>query len=236
MEIGVNLIEETQTSLLLGTKKMLKNIFFVVALATPLIVSAQVTHVTLWEPLPGKFAEMIAVAKQGVAISETLGTKPALAVDTHNRLHYITSFENWKAWGDFQSKASSNADMQSFIAGYTAKPSAKMLKSFMLNEPLSGVPGAVYQVFVWQAYEGRSEELMAKAIEASKLHLEAGAGIGINVDQLGRLHYVMSFDSWSLWGKFQDSPTPEWTSYWTTFNEDPPGKVIETYMANQISD
>ena len=71
---------------------MLKNIFFVVALATPLIVSAQVTHVTLWEPLPGKFAEMIAVAKQGVAISETLGTKPALAVDTHNRLHYITSF------------------------------------------------------------------------------------------------------------------------------------------------
>jgi hypothetical protein len=48
------------------------------------------------------------------------------------------------------------------------------------------------------------------------------------------MHYVMSFDNWSQWGKFQDNPTSDWETFWTSFQEDPPGKVIDTYMASQV--
>jgi hypothetical protein len=92
----------------------------------------------------------------------------------------------------------------------------------------------VYQVFVWEPYNGRSAELFEIATEASTIHAKSGAGIAINIDQLGRMHYVMSFDSWSQWGKFQDNPSAEWTTFWTSFQDNPPGKIIETYMANQI--
>jgi len=211
----------------------MNKILITLVLILPTLAVAQVTQVTLWEPLPGKSNEMMATAAQGVAISKKLGVQPGLAVDTHGRLHYITSFEDWASWGEFQAKATASPEMQAFIAGYTKNPSATQVKSFMLDEPLSGIPGAVYQVFVWQPYNGRSAELFAKANEASKIHAKAGAGIAINMDQLGRMHYVMSFDNWSQWGKFQDNPTSDWTTFWASFQENPPGKVIDTYMASQ---
>jgi hypothetical protein len=212
----------------------MRKILFTMTLMFPSLVLAQVTQVTLWEPLPGKSSEMIATAAKGVALSKKLGLQPGLALDTHGRLHYITSFQDWVAWGKFQARAAADPAMQAFIADYTKNPSATQLESFMLDEPLSGVPGNVYQVFVWEPLSGRSAELFAKATEASKIHAKSGARIAINADQLGRMHYVMSFDSWSQWGKFQDNPSAAWTVFWTSFQDNPPGKVIQTYMANQI--
>ena len=212
----------------------MNKILLTIILLLPALTVAQVTQVTLWEPLPGKSDEMMATAAQGVAISKKLGLQPALALDTHGRLHYITTFEDWESWGEFQAKAAADPEMQAFVSGYTRNPSATQLESFMLDEPLSGVPGSVYHVFVWQPYEGRTSELFAKANEASKIHSKAGAGVAINMDQLGRMHYVMSFENWSEWGKFQDNPTSDWANFWSAFLENPPGKVIETYMASQI--
>ena len=212
----------------------MRKILVTLLLILPMLAAAQVTQVTLWEPLPGKSNEMMATAAKGVEISKKLGVQPGLALDTHGRLHYITSFKDWASWGEFQAKAAANPEMQAFIADYTKNPSATQLESFMLNEPLSGVPGAVYHVFVWQPYSGRSAELFAKANEASRIHGKAGAGIAINMDQLGRMHYVMSFDDWSQWGKFQDNPTSEWATFWASFQENPPGKVIDTYMSSQV--
>ena len=212
----------------------MKKILITLALTLPTLALAQVTQVTLWEPLPGKTSEMMATAAKGVALSKKLGLQTGLALDTHGRLHYITSFKDWMSWGEFQNKAASDPEMQSFIADYTKNPSATQLKSFMLDEPLPGVPGSVYQVFVWEPYNGRSAELFRKATEASKIHAKSGAEVAINMDQLGRMHYVMSFDSWSQWGKFQDNPSTAWTTFWASFQDNPPGKVIETYMANQI--
>ncbi len=213
---------------------MTNKILLALLLTLPILVKAQVTQVTLWEPLPGKSDQMMETAARGVEISKKLGLQPALALDTHGRLHYITSFKNWASWGEFQAKAAADPEMRAFVSGYTKNPSATQLESYMLDEPLSGVPGAVYHVFVWQPYEGRSADLFAKANEASRIHKKSGAGIAINMDQLGHMHYVMSFDSWVDWGKFQDNPTSEWSAFWASFLENPPGKVIDTYMARQI--
>ena len=102
-------------------------------------------------------------------------------------------------------------DMQAFVRGYSA-PSAVQLDSFMLNQPLPGEPGNVYNVFIWESYEGRSADMMTKAMDAA-IHQADGVSIAINVDQLGRLHYVMSFDSWADWGKLQDAPSTKWTDF-----------------------
>ena len=138
------------------------------------------------------------------------------------------------AWGAFQAKAARDAEMQQFVAAYTNSPSATQVESFMLDEPLSGVPGAVYNVFVWQPYEGRTAELFAQAAKASAIHKKAGAGIAINRDQLGRMHYVMSFDSWTKWGEFQDNPTADWAEFMASFQANPPGKIVDTYMSSQL--
>jgi hypothetical protein len=212
----------------------MKKLLTILTLLLPALATAGVTHVTLWDPLPGKSSTMMATAAKGAAISKKLGLDVGLAVDSHGRLHYITSFTDWAAWGAFQAKAAGDAEMQQFVAAYTNSPSATQVESFMLDEPLSGVPGAVYNVFVWQPYEGRMAELFAQAAKASAIHKKAGAGIAINRDQLGRMHYVMSFDSWTKWGEFQDNPTADWAEFMSSFQANPPGKIVDTYMSSQL--
>ena len=73
-----------------------------------------------------------------------------------------------------------------------------------------------------------------KAMEAAAIQQADGVSIAINVDQLGRLHYVMSFDSWADWGKLQDTPSPKWTAFMGKFQANPPGKVVQTFLARQL--
>ena len=71
----------------------MKKILITLALTLPTLALAQVTQVTLWEPLPGKTSEMMATAAKGLALSKKLGLQTGLALDTHGRLHYITSLK-----------------------------------------------------------------------------------------------------------------------------------------------
>ena len=43
---------------------------------------------------------------------------------------------------------------------------------------------------------GRGGDLARVAGEAKAIQEKAGASVGIHFDQLNRLHYVMSFESW----------------------------------------
>jgi hypothetical protein len=144
------------------------------------------------------------------------------------------AFEDWAQWGEYQTKAAADADMQAFVQDYSTSPSAVQLDSFMLNQPLPGAPGNVYNVFIWEAYEGRSVDMLNKAMEAAAIHQADGVSIAVNVDQLGRLHYVMSFDSWADWGKLQDTPSAEWTAFMGDFQSNPAGKIVQTFLARQL--
>ena len=200
----------------------------------PSMAVATVTHVTLWEALPGKSAEMMATAAKAVELNKKLGMQAVTAVDSRGRLHFAMAFEDWAQWGAYQAKAAADADMQAFVQGYSTNPSAVQLDSFMLNQPLPGEPGNVYNVFIWESYEGRSADMMTKAMEAAAIHQADGVSIAVNVDQLGRLHYVMSFDSWADWGKLQDAPSAKWTAFMGEFQANPPGKVVQTFLARQL--
>ena len=209
-------------------------LFASLLLLLPSMALATVTHVTLWEPLPGKSAQMMATAAKAVKINKKLGTQAVTAIDAHGRLHFAMAFEDWAQWGEYQTKAAADADMQAFVQDYSTSPSAVQLDSFMLNQPLPGAPGNVYNVFIWEAYEGRSVDMLNKAMEAAAIHQADGVSIAVNVDQLGRLHYVMSFDSWADWGKLQDTPSAEWTAFMGDFQSNPASKIVQTFLARQL--
>ena len=203
-------------------------------LLLPSMAMATVTHVTLWEPLPGKSAQMMATAAKAVELNKKLGMQAVTAIDTHGRLHFAMAFDDWAQWGEYQARAAADADMQAFVQGYSTNPSAVQLDSFMLNQPLPSAPGSVYNVFIWEAYEGRSVDMLNKAMEAAAIHQADGVSIAVNVDQLGRLHYVMSFDNWADWGKLQDAPSAKWTAFMSDFQSDPTGKIVQTFLARQL--
>jgi len=203
-------------------------------LLLPSMAMATVTHVTLWEPLPGQSAQMMATAAKAVELNKKLGMQAVTAIDTHGRLHFAMAFDDWAQWGEYQAKAAADADMQAFVQGYSTNPSAVQLDSFMLNQPLPSAPGNVYNVFIWEAYEGRSVDMLNKAMEAAAIHQADGVSIAVNVDQLGRLHYVMSFDSWADWGKLQDAPSAKWTAFMGDFQSNPAGEIVQTFLARQL--
>ena len=203
-------------------------------LLLPSMAMATVTHVTLWEPLPGKSAQMMTTAAKAVELNKKLGMQAVTAIDTHGRLHFAMAFDDWAQWGEYQARAAADADMQAFVQGYSTNPSAVQLDSFMLNQPLPSAPGSVYNVFIWEAYEGRSVDMLNKAMEAAAIHQADGVSIAVNVDQLGRLHYVMSFDNWADWGKLQDAPSAKWTAFMSDFQSDPTGKIVQTFLARQL--
>ena len=65
----------------------------------PSMAVATVTHVTLWEALPGKSAEMMATAAKAVELNKKLGMQAVTAVDSRGRLHFAMAFEDWAQWG-----------------------------------------------------------------------------------------------------------------------------------------
>ena len=90
----------------------------------PSMAVATVTHVTLWEALPGKSAQMMATAAKAVELNQKLGMQAMTAVDSRGRLHFAMPFEDWAQWGEYQAKVAADADMQAFIQGYSTNPSA----------------------------------------------------------------------------------------------------------------
>ena len=50
-------------------------LFASLLLLLPSMALATVTHVTLWEPLPGKSAQMMATAAKAVKINKKLGSR-----------------------------------------------------------------------------------------------------------------------------------------------------------------
>ena len=146
-------------------------------LLLPSMAMATVTHVTLWEPLPGQSVQMMATAAKAVELNKKLGMQAVTAIDTHGRLHFAMAFDDWAQWGEYQAKAAADADMQAFVQGYSTNPSAVQLDSFMLNQPLPSAPGNVYNVFIWEAFEGRSVDMLNKAMEAAAIHQADGISI-----------------------------------------------------------
>lgn len=200
----------------------------------PMLANATVTQVTLWQPEPGKTMQMLQVATEAKAMHSKLGAQADMAIDAMGRLHFIMAFEDWETWGAYRAKMAASAEMQAFVAKIQTDPPARQVENFLLNQPLEAVPNQVYSVLVFEPMPGRFGELMQAAMKASEIHTKDGATVGINVDQVGNMHYVMSFESWAAWGAFRDNRSAEWTAFNAAYLSDPSGKLVTNYLARRL--
>ena len=196
------------------------------------IAGAQVLEVNIWEPMPGMAGDTIKYAKEAEGIITKMGGSAMVAQDRDGSLHFVTSHKNWAEWAAFQKKRSGSDSWSAFMAKIGANPSAKLVNNYLLNTPSPGKDGAVYQVFIWQPELGRGADLFQAGMKAKAIHEKDGAAVSIHADQMQNMHYVMNFDSWEDWAKFQDSPHPEFQAFMQERSKDPAGKLLDVYTAS----
>ena len=212
----------------------MKKIISILTLLVSTPVLAEVLDVSIFNPMPGKAQVMAQTAQEAKAIQEKLGANTSIAFDIDGRMHYVSTFENWQAWTAHGDKLDSSEEWQALGQKIGANPSAVREDRYLLNTVASAEPTDMYQVFIWEPQDGKAlGAVIESAMKAKAIHEKGGAKISINVDQMQRMHYVMNFESWDAWAKFQDSPAPpEWNEYWTEASKDPAGKLVKVYTAS----
>ncbi len=181
--------------------------------------------------MPGQGQQTLQRGQEARAIHEKLGAKVAIAMDTDGRMHYAATYEDWADWVKVGSRLQTSEQWQTFGRRIAANPTAEVEDHYMLRVVSPGGGGSTYQVFVWDPLPGRGGDLVTNSLIAKKIHEKAGADVGILLDQLGRMHYVVSFDSMEAWAKFADTPNPAFQTFMREQNEDPTGKLIKVYTA-----
>ena len=198
-------------------------------------VWADVLEVRLYAPIPGSSAELMQHASEARNIQTKLGGQVVVATDLRGRLHFANAHKNWVGWAAFQEKLEASEEWSTFAQKVGAAPAGTLEAHYLVNQVAPMLPSKVYQVFVWEAYPGRNAEMIAAASTAQPLHEKLGVSVGINTDQMGRLHYLMSFDSWADWARFQDAdPSDEVASFFAEFYSNPPAKLIDVYSVTRV--
>lgn len=197
--------------------------------------SADVLEVRLWKAIPGNSAQLTQHASEARSIQLKLGGQVVVATDRQGRLHYATAHKNWVEWAAFQEKLQASDEWTDFAQKIGTAPAATLEAHYLVNQVAPMLPSKVYQVFVWEAFPGRRSQMIESANAAQPLHEKLGASVGINIDQMGRLHYLMSFDTWADWAKFQDTgSSDELTTFFAEFYSNPPGKLVEVYNVTRV--
>ncbi len=196
--------------------------------------TADVGDVTLWDPAAGRTAELYQVALQAKAIQEELGAVVFIGTDQDGHMHYANVLDTWESWGKYQATLATNADWQALVSKFEADPPAEQVATFHVNNPIVAESNNVSMVFSWDVLPGRTPAMVALAQEAVGIHAKLGASAGINIDDLGDVHYEMTFDSWEAWGKFTTAVqnSEEWAAFITRANQDPVAELVKVYRIN----
>ena len=196
------------------------------------LASAQVLEVNLWKPQMGGAAGTLAAAKEAQGIIAKAEGNASIGVDLDGTLHFVTTHENWAEWAAQTAKLEKNDSWTSFIAKWSADPSAELIENYLLNTQVAGGEGDVYQVFIWEAELGRAPDMFQAGVQAKALHEKDGAAVTILTDQMNRMHYVMNFANWDAWAKFQDADHPEFEAFMQKQQQDPTARLITVYTAS----
>jgi hypothetical protein len=194
--------------------------------------SAQVLEVNIWKPKMGGADATMAAAKEARSIIEKEGGNASIGVDLDGTLHFVTYHDNWAGWAAQTAKLESSKDWTAFLGKWNADPSAELIENYLLNTPVPGGDGDVYQVFIWEAVLGRGPDMFQAAVEAKAMHEKDGAAVTIHVDQMNLMHYVMNFASWDAWAKFQDADHPEFEAWMQQRQKNPSARLVKVYTAS----
>ena len=197
---------------------------------------ADVAIVNIWSPFPGKNSIMVNEALQSKAVHEKLGAAVSIAFDQDLDMHYVAIFDDWTAYGKFASAAAASEEWQSLWQSFGTDPAAELARTFMINNPVVADAKPVSLVYSWDVAPGRTSDFLANAQEAMAIHERLGASVGINIDELGDVHYEMTFDSWEAWGAFmaKSASDKELADFFARVNQNPLGELVKVWRLNAM--
>jgi len=195
---------------------------------------ADVAAVNIWSPLPGKGAQLYQNAMEAKPIHEKLGATVGIAQDQNGNLHYAVSFKNWTDYGRFEDAMGASTEWQQFWQRISKDPTAELAQTFMVDNPVVAAIKPVSLVYSWDVAPGRTAEFIGICQEAVPIHTRLGASPGINIDELGNVHYEMTFDSWEAWGNYtaKAATDEEWNAFLAKYNGNPIATLTKVWRLN----
>lgn len=215
---------------------MKRLVVFVAAAMWAVCAWASVSEVRLFEPAPGRSAEMMKAAVDARAIQEKLGATVFIGVSQTGTLHYVATFPDWGAWAAFATKMATSKEWTAFMQKYdVADPNSKPGGVFYVDTPVVAKTLPVTVVYSWDInykVPGAFDTFMASAQQSVAIHSKLGASPGINIDQLGNVHYELAFDSWASWAKFSAAlqKDADWAALMKQANATPTAELVNVYM------
>ena len=166
-------------------------------------VKADIALVNIWSAMPGKSTELFMNGMEAKTIHEEIGASVSIAADQDGDMHYVVSFSDWATWGKFQDAVASSEAWQNFWQRVNKVGTAEISKTYMLDMITAAKTQPASVVYSWDVDQGKTLDFVALSQKSKSMHERMGASIGILVDELGDVHYEMTFPSWEAWGIFQ---------------------------------
>ncbi len=197
---------------------------------------SDVAQVNIWAPYPGKAAQMYQNAAEAKAIHEKHGATVTIAQDQDLNMHYVVSFKDWIQYGKFSDAMAASEEWQAFWQRISSDSAADLTQTFMINNPVVATPKPVSMVFSWDVDAGRTADFISICEGAMPIHKRLGASPGINIDELGNVHYELTFDSWEAWGNYttKAATDAEWSAYVAKHSENPVATLSKVWRINTM--
>ncbi|MBL4821550.1 MAG: hypothetical protein JKY98_11265 [Gammaproteobacteria bacterium] len=177
---------------------------------------AQVASVNVYQPLPGKSSLAGSYVREAKSIQEAMGARIGITVDLKGIFRYAVISDNWEAFGKFNQSLPGNAIFQRFQNKRGVAPATTQIDNLQLSQVAPGIPGrpvGISQVTVWETTTGTMRALLDGGLGAKPIHEKAGANVTIWRGPPNRMYYITQFENWEAWGKFRDTPNPEFSAY-----------------------
>ena len=199
-------------------------------------IQADIALANIWSAEPGNSQQLFMNGMEAKAIHEEMGASVSISADQDGDMHYVVSFPDWAAWGKFQDAAASNEAWQSFWQRVNKVSTAEINATYMLDMATVAESQPASVVYSWNVDQAKTQDFVALSQISKKMHERMGASIGILVDELGDVHYEMTFSSWEAFGKFQAKAASdkEWQDFYAESFQDPIASLIKVWRLNAM--
>jgi hypothetical protein len=199
---------------------------------------ANVSQVLEFKAEPGGTPTMYQAAVEARAIQQPLGATVFIGTDlATGNMQYVLTFADWSAWAAFGPKLEASKEWAAFLKKYdVANPASTQVGSVFINTPVVAKTQPVGMVFSWKIMPGKIDAFMAIAQQAVKIHNALGGSAGIHIDDVGNVHYELTYDSWASWAKFDTAlqKNTEWTELLKKANADPTAELMRVLRIEEF--
>ena len=97
----------------------------------------------------------------------------------------------------------------------------------------------VAEVYQWEAFPGKSMEMMESMMKAASIHEKQGATVAIDLHNIGStqlVNYVLRWDDSKSYAASKDiqASSQEWVEFWAEANQNPSGEMTASFSANNL--